>query len=91
MEYTLTESMLSTDDNPHDPFDDYPQWYAYDQRMGYHTSDFIARIVQTSGELTEQMQVMHIAQAVDEAVRENTQGNYIKVTRTNTYDDKYVE
>lgn len=87
MKYTLTESMLSTDDNPYDPFDNYPQWEAWDRRAGYHTSDFIARIVLATGETSIQLAVQAINNAVDEAVRENVQGNYVKVSRTMTYDD----
>jgi hypothetical protein len=74
-------SMLTTMDNPYDPFDDYDQWFAYDSRMGYHTPSFLARIVVTSDEISETDQNVAIDSAIDEIIKENVSGIYKKVTR----------
>jgi hypothetical protein len=74
-------SMLTTMDNPYDPFDDYDQWFAYDSRMGYHTPSFLARIVVTSDEISETDQNIAIDSAIDEIIKENVSGIYKKVTR----------
>lgn len=74
-------SMLTTMDNPYDPFDDYDEWFAYDSRMGYHTPSFLARIVVTSDELSESDQNVAVDVAIDEIINENVSGIYKKVSR----------
>lgn len=74
-------SMLTTVDNPHDPFEDYDSWHAYDLRAGHHTAGFLARILITSDELSESDQNLANELAIDEIVRENVTGLYRKVTR----------
>lgn len=73
--------MLTTMDNPYDPFDDYDEWFAYDSRMGYHTPSFLARIVVTSDELSESDQNVAVDVAIDEIINENVSGIYKKVSR----------
>ena len=72
--------MLTTIDNPFNPFTEYDEWYAMDVRLGHNTSSFLARIVQTSDELSEPDQDAAIEQAIDEIVKENVSGLYRKVT-----------
>lgn len=72
---------LTTIDNPHDPFDDYLAWFAYDTASGYHTPDFLARIVQGSDQLSDVDQELANELAIDEIVRENVLGIYKKVSR----------
>lgn len=76
-----TESMLTTFDNPFDPFTQFDDWYQWDERSGYRTTSFLARIVQTSDELSDADNDLAIEQAIDEIVRENVLGVYTKVTR----------
>lgn len=73
--------MLSTIDNPYSPFDDYESWYAFDIQSGYNTSAFLARIAQTSDELSDQDYHLAVEEAVDEIVSENVLGIYIKVEK----------
>ncbi len=75
------ECMLTTVDNPYDPFTQYDEWYAFDYAAGYHTPSFLARIVKTSDELSEADQQLAICDAIDEIVKENVLGVYRKVTR----------
>lgn len=77
----MIESMLTTVDNPYNPFDDWDLWYKWDERAGYHTTSFLARVVQTSDELSEADQHLAIEQAIDEIVRENVTGMFRKVTK----------
>ena len=78
------ESMLTTVDNPHDPFTDYDNWYQWDERAGYHSTSFLARIVQTSNEISDADWDLAMDQAIDEIVKENVSGVYVKVMRENT-------
>ncbi len=77
----MIRSMLTTIDNPHSPFDDFPSWYAYDVSSGYHTAEFLAKIVVVSDELSPADHDLAIDQAIEEIVQENISGIYIKVQK----------
>lgn len=79
---TDVEHMLTTVDNPFNPFTNFDAWYAYDEQLGYHTTSFLARIVTTSDELSEADQHLAIEAAIDEIVEENVLGLYKKVSST---------
>lgn len=74
-------SMLTTDDNPYNPFDNYDEWYAYDSRLGYHTPSLLARVAVLSDDISETDQSRAIELAIDEIVSENVSGKHMKVTR----------
>lgn len=74
-------AMLTTIDNPFDPFDQYDDWYAYDALLGYHTPQYLARIVITSDDLPVPLQNREIELGIDEIIEENINGLYKKVTR----------
>lgn len=78
----MAESMLTTVDNPYDPFTKFDEWYAFDEASGYHSSALLARIVRTSDDLSEADQSLAIEEAIDEVVRENVLGIYRKVSTT---------
>ena len=80
----MVESMLTTIDNPYDPFTDYDNWYAYDNRKGYHTPGLLARIAVVSDELSDVDQHLAIDRAIDEIVKENVSGVHKKVSRETT-------
>lgn len=74
--------MLTTFDNPHSPFDDYDRWRGYDQTMGHHSAELLARVVVTSDELSEADQAFAIEKAIDEIISNDGELKYKKVTRT---------
>ena len=76
-------TMLTTVDNPYDPFTDYDLWYAFDEQQGYHTCSFLARIANISSIQTEEEEDEAIESAIDEIVREDPFGLYEKITDNN--------
>lgn len=74
------EHMLTTVDNPYNPFIEFDEWNQYDMSHGYHTTAFLARVVRSSDELSDVDQYLAIEQAIDEIVRENVSGLHRKVT-----------
>lgn len=74
-----TEHMLSTADNPWDPFTQFDEWYSWDQQAGYNTTGYLARVVRTSDELSETDQSLAHERAIDEILKEDVLGIYIKV------------
>lgn len=81
MKTKLKETMLSTADNPFNPFTEWEKWYAFDVENGYNTSAYLARIVVSSYELSEEDQILELNNAIDEILELNLTGNYIKVTK----------
>lgn len=77
----MTQSMLTTIDNPFDPFTQFDEWFAFDESKGYHSCSYLARIAKTSDELSEADEEKAIELAVDEIVKLNILGIYKKVTR----------
>lgn len=77
----MIEARLTTIDNPHSPFDDFKAWFAFDVASGYHTVSYLERITFTSEELSDYDQNLANTQAIDEIVKENINGMYMKVTR----------
>lgn len=77
----LEEHMLTTVDNPYDPFTQFDDWNAWDIRNGYHTLAFLARIVKSSSELSDADQSEAIEQAIKEITEANITGMYRAVKR----------
>ena len=75
------EYMLTTVDNPYDPFTQWDEWYSWDENAGYHTPGLLARITHTSADLSEADQHQAIQMAIDEIVQENVLGVSKKVKR----------
>lgn len=78
-----TEHMLTTLDNPFDPFTQFEAWQAYDTAAGHHSLSFLARVVITSDSLSEAQQAYATEQAIDEIVRYDVTGLYVKASRAN--------
>jgi predicted dehydrogenase len=76
-----TEYMLTTVDNPFNPFTEFEEWLDYDTRMGYNTAAFLDRIAKVSNELSTPDQALAIQHAIDEIVQENVSGMWKKVSK----------
>ena len=70
--------MLTTIDNPFDPFTEYDEWFVWDEAAGYHSTAFLARVVRSSEELSEYDQRLAYEQGIDEIVKENVSGVHRK-------------
>lgn len=77
----MEPSMLTTVDNPFNPFTQFDDWYAFDVGKGYHTCAYLARITKTSDELSEQDEDVAIESAIDEIVSLNILGIYKRITK----------
>jgi len=71
--------MLTTRDNPYNYFTQFDEWYSWDTAQGYNTLSLLARVTKTSDDFPTQMEEADITDAVDEILRENVAGVYIKV------------
>ena len=78
------KTMLSTIDNPFNPFKDFNSWFLFDVEKGYNSCAYLARIAKTSNEFTEKEEDEEIERAIDEIIRYDFMNLYIKVTEPNT-------
>ena len=60
--------MLTTKDNPFDPFTQWDDWRRYDEDKGYYTCEFLARLTDTSSELSDADQELAILTAIYEII-----------------------
>ena len=75
----MDDVMLTTEDNPYNPFTQFDQWYAYDIEKGYNTCSYLDRIVTTSPDLSEPDQENAIELGINEILEFNLTGLYKKV------------
>ncbi len=68
------EYVLTTVDNPFDPFTQFDQWFSFDKQLGYNTPSLLARITVMSDDLSELDQTIAVQDAIDEIVKENVFG-----------------
>lgn len=77
----LQEFMLTTFDNPFDPFEQFTSWFLFDVEKGYNTCSYLARIANISDELSEKEVNEEIERAIDEIIKYDFMNIYKKVTR----------
>lgn len=77
---TEEQVMITTLDNPYNPFTQYEEWLALDTARGYFSPGLLARYTITSNELSSQDQAKAILEGINDLIRENPFGMYRKVT-----------
>jgi hypothetical protein len=77
----MSDHMLSTEDNPYNPFTEFDQWRVWDEQAGYYSLGLLARVVRSSPELPPEMEEQEIEDAINEIVIENVYGVHIRVAR----------
>lgn len=75
------QAMLTTMDNPYDPFTQFDEWYMYDELHGYHSSGLVGRIANTSIGLSNADNSVEIENAIDEIIKYDPTLNYKKVVK----------
>lgn len=78
----VTEVMLTTVDNPYDPFENFESWYNFDIDHGYDSCGYLDRIAKTSNALSDNENRQIIADAIDEIVKYDPLNVFMKVSRT---------
>lgn len=76
-----TEIMLTTFDNPYDPFDDFTSWFLFDVEKGYYTCSKLARVAKSSEEFSIAEDKAETERAIDEIINYDFLNIYKKVSR----------
>lgn len=74
-----SKCMLTTFDNPYNPFDEFTSWFMFDEEKGYHSCAYLGRIAKTSEQLSDEENVQEIERAIDEIIKYDFQNIYKKV------------
>lgn len=78
------EFMLTTFDNPYNPFTNFNEWFMFDVEKGYYTCSYLARIVNLTDDMTQKEEDEEIERAIDEIIMYNPLNIYKKVSK-NSY------
>lgn len=78
----METQMLTTKDNPFDPFTQYESWYVYDTVHGYNTCAYLARIARTSDQMTDEENDAEVESAMNEIIANDPFDLYKIVTRS---------
>ncbi len=73
--------MLTTFDNPFDPFEQFTSWFMFDTEKGYNSCSYLARIARTSDQFTEEENDKEVERAIDEIIKYDFRNIYKKVTK----------
>lgn len=63
------EFMITTKDNPYNPFTQHDDWQAFDHQKGYYSEEYVARLAPTSFDLSDEENDMLIDQAIEDIIR----------------------
>lgn len=73
------EFMLTTIDNPFNPFDRFDDWYRFDMDHGYNTCGYLARVARVSDALSDADYDDEVNRAIDSIICTDPLDQYIKV------------
>ena len=73
--------MLTTIDNPFDPFEQFTSWFLFDVEKGYNSCSRLARIAHFTDEMTQKEQDEENERAIDEIIEYDIMNIYKKVTK----------
>ena len=76
----MTETMLTTIDNPFNPFEQFVDWYLFDCQMGYNTYSRIARLMPADDESLSSIEKDRIEDnIIDRMIQHDPLGIYTRV------------
>lgn len=74
-----TKCMLTTLDNPFNPFTQFDSWFLFDEEKGYGSCSYLGRIARTSDQLSEEENDLEVERAIDEIIKYDFMNIYKKV------------
>ena len=81
------DCMLTTFDNPFNPFEQFTSWFMFDIEKGYNSCGRLARIAQISEDMSQVEIDKEIERAIDEIIQYDFMNVYKKVTQNHIAED----
>ena len=73
------EFMLSTIDNPYDPFEQFTLWLLFDKEKGYNTCERLMRLVEVREDMSPQELDAAVDIAMDQLIANDVMNVFVKV------------
>ena len=73
--------MLTTIDNPFNPFEQFTSWFMFDTEKGYNSCSLLDRIANVTEEMSEKEANAEIERAIDEIIKYDFTNNRKKVKK----------
>lgn len=74
--------LITTSDNPFNPWTNFDEWFAYDVVKGYNTCSILARICEDAGQdLGDREELLSYYDAAERMLQYNLTGNYCKALK----------
>ena len=86
----MSKCLLTTIDNPFDPFEQFDNWFSFDVDKGYNSCYYLDRIARTSDQLTDEENDIETERAIDEIIKYDFMNIYKKVKRPNDPDENPI-
>lgn len=75
----MAKYMITTVDNPFNPYENFDSWFMFDMDKGYNTCSYLSRVAHTSDSLSDSENDAEIERAIDEIIKYNPTNMYRKV------------
>lgn len=75
--------LLTTIDNPYDPFEQFSLWLLFDKEQGYNTLEYLGRVIELSPEMTRKEEEEAYDIAVDTIIANDFLNIYQRKFRQN--------
>ena len=82
--------MLTTVDNPYNPFDQFTSWLMFDKEKGYDSCEYLARVVNLTEDMTQKEIDEEEHRAIDQIIANDFLGIYKRVYETDIIEPQKV-
>lgn len=76
------EIMLTTVDNPFNPFDNFDSWLLFDKEKGYNSCERLARLLQITDDMSQVEVERERIRAIDRLIELDFTNTFARVTRS---------
>ena len=73
------QCMLTTFDNPYNPFDQFEEWFLFDMQQGYNTCGYLDRVADLPNDLSDEEEKAATEQAIDSIILHDFMNIYKKI------------
>ena len=75
----MAKYMITTVDNPYNPYENFDSWFMFDMDKGYNTCSYLSRVAYTSDSLSDAENDREIERAIDEIIKYDPTNMYRKI------------